>query len=60
MELYLCFALAYMLWENWSLTQVIIQLRHNQRNYIDMLTNKDSDEEFKDISVGSPSDREGR
>lgn len=43
MEIYLGLALLYMLWENWSLTQVVNQLRYNQRNYIDMLTNKSSD-----------------
>jgi hypothetical protein len=59
MELYLCFALAYMLWENWSLTQVILQLRHNQKNYISMLTDKDTDEEFKDTSLSDTPDRKG-
>lgn len=43
MEIYLSLALLYMLWENWSLTQVVEQLRHNQRNYIDMLTKPSSD-----------------
>jgi len=43
MEIYLALAIVYMLWENWSLTQVIDQLRYNQRNYIDMLTNKGGD-----------------
>ena len=43
MEILLTCAIIYMLWENWSLMQVINQLRYNQRNYIDMLTNKSSD-----------------
>jgi len=37
MEVYLTLALLYMLWDNWSLTQDIAQLRYNQRNYIEML-----------------------
>jgi len=44
MEVYLCIALAYMIWENWSLCTIITQLRHNQRNYVQMLTTKGSDE----------------
>lgn len=38
MEVYLTAAIIYMLYENWSLTQIIDQLRHNQQNYINMLS----------------------
>jgi len=38
MDILLVIAIIYMLYENWSLTQVIDQLRYNQRNYIEMLT----------------------
>lgn len=43
MEIYLVAALIYMLYENWSLRAIISQLRHNQRNYIEMLTSPGSD-----------------
>jgi len=43
MEIPLIIAIAYLLWNNYSMHCIIDQLRYNQRNYIEMLTKGNDD-----------------